>query len=108
MAVRTWLPVPNDPETDIYGPPRRKRGFLREILRRGGTLPGVEEVAIGDMAAIPLGHGRNDLNPCRSFSKTATRQATSFRWWRIDGYAGIFSFAGHAADARPFVQRVRQ
>ena len=36
---------------------------MREILRRGRTLPGVEEVAVGDLAALPLGHGRNDLNP---------------------------------------------
>ncbi len=63
MAVRTWLPVPNDPGTDIYGSPAQEAPFIREILRRGGTLPGVEEVAVGDIAAIPLGHGRNDLNP---------------------------------------------
>jgi predicted permease len=63
MAVRTWLPVPNDPKTDIYGTPAQEAPFLREILRRGRTLPGVEEIAIGDVAAIPLGHGRNDLSP---------------------------------------------
>jgi predicted permease len=63
LTVRTWLPVPNDPETDIYGTAAQEAPFLREILRRGRTLPGVEEVAIGDIAAIPLGHGRKDLNP---------------------------------------------
>jgi predicted permease len=63
MTVRTWLPVPNDPKTDIYGTPAEEAPFLREILRRGRTLPGVEEIAIGDLAAIPLGHGRKDLNP---------------------------------------------
>jgi predicted permease len=63
MAVRTWLPIPNDPETDIYRTPAQQAPFLREILRRGRTLPGVEEVAIGDLAALPLGHDRNDLNP---------------------------------------------
>jgi predicted permease len=63
MAVRTWLPVPNDPKTDIYGSAAQEAPFVREIARRGRTLPGVEEVAIGDVAAIPLGHGRNDLNP---------------------------------------------
>jgi putative ABC transport system permease protein len=30
--------------------------LLREILRRSRTLPGVEEAAIGDEAALPLGH----------------------------------------------------
>src|SRR5271154_870636 len=63
MAVRTWLPVPNDPSTDIYGTAAQEARLLREILRRGRTLPGVEEVAIGDLAAVPLGHGWRDLNP---------------------------------------------
>jgi predicted permease len=63
MAVRTWLPVPNDPETDIYRTAAQEAPFIREILRRGRTIPGVEEVAVGDMAAVPLGHGRDDLNP---------------------------------------------
>ncbi len=36
---------------------------MRELLRRGRTLPGVEDVAVGDLAALPLGHGRGDLNP---------------------------------------------
>jgi putative ABC transport system permease protein len=63
MAVRMWLPIPNDPETDIYRTAAQEGPFLREILRRGRTLPGVEEIAVGDLAALPLGHGRNDLNP---------------------------------------------
>ena len=36
--------------------------LLREILRRSRTLSGVEETAVGDVAALPLGHGRSDLN----------------------------------------------
>jgi predicted permease len=63
MAVRVWLPVPNDPDTDIYKTAAQEAPFIREILRRGSTLPGVEEVAVGDIAAVPLGHDRNDLNP---------------------------------------------
>jgi predicted permease len=63
MAVRVWLPIPNDPETDIYRTAAQEAPFLREILRRGRTLPGVEKIAIGDLAALPLGHDRNDLNP---------------------------------------------
>ena len=62
MAVRTYLPAPNDPKSDIYGTTAQEAAFLREILRRGGTLPGVEEVAVGDLTAIPLGHGQNNLN----------------------------------------------
>src|ERR1700678_1455717 len=63
MVVRTWLPVPNDPSSDIYGTAAQEGSFLRDILRRGRTLPGVEEVAVGDLAAVPLGHGWRDLNP---------------------------------------------
>jgi predicted permease len=63
MAVRVWLPMQNDPETDIYQTPAQEAVFLREVLRRSRTLPGVEEVAMGDLAALPLGHGRDDLNP---------------------------------------------
>ena len=62
MAVQTWLPIPNDPTTDIYGTVAQESGLMREILRRNRTLPGVQEAAIGDLAALPLGHGRNDLN----------------------------------------------
>jgi predicted permease len=63
MAARTWLPVPNDPATDIYRTTAQEAPFIREILRRAKTLSGVEQAAVGDMAAVPLGHGRNDLNP---------------------------------------------
>src|ERR1700691_1026494 len=63
MAVRTWLPVPNDPETDVYGSAAQEAPLLREMMRRSRTLPGVEGSAIGDAAAVPLGHGWRDLNP---------------------------------------------
>src|SRR5271170_6901490 len=59
MAVRLWLPVPNDPNTDIYGTPAQEAPFLRELLRRGKSLPGVEEVELGSSAAIPLNHDNN-------------------------------------------------
>ncbi len=63
MSVRAWLPVPNDPQTDPYRTPSREAVLVREVLRRVQTLPGVKNAAVGDMAALPLGHGRNDLNP---------------------------------------------
>ena len=63
MVVRTWLPVPNDPATDIYGTVPQEVALLREISRRCKTLPGVEEVATGSLASVPLGHGWRDLNP---------------------------------------------
>ncbi|MGA2538098.1 MAG: ABC transporter permease, partial [Terracidiphilus sp.] len=63
ITVQTWLPVPNDPATDIYKTATKEATLLREILRRGRSLPGVEEAAVGDLAALPLGHGHNDINP---------------------------------------------
>jgi putative ABC transport system permease protein len=61
MAVRTRLPDPNDPTTDIYRTPAQEAPFFREILRRARTLPGVEEVALGDTASIPLDKSLRDL-----------------------------------------------
>jgi predicted permease len=62
MAIQLWLPVPNDPKTDIYGSAAQEAPFLRELLRRGRNLPGVQEVALGLDASIPLNHDRN-LSP---------------------------------------------
>jgi putative ABC transport system permease protein len=63
MAVRIWLPIPNDPKTDVYRTAAQEAPFVREVLRRTRALPGVEQAALGDVAAIPLGHDRNDLLP---------------------------------------------
>ncbi|HEV3220343.1 MAG TPA: ABC transporter permease [Candidatus Acidoferrales bacterium] len=63
MAVRSWLPIPNDPSTDVYRTAPQEAAFIHEVLRRGKNLPGVEEIAVGDLAALPLGHRREDLNP---------------------------------------------
>ena len=60
MAIETSLPNPNDPNTDIYRTATQQAVLLREVLRRNRTIPGVEETAVSDRAAIPLGHSRND------------------------------------------------
>ncbi len=60
-AIETSLPNPNDPKTDIYRTATQEAVLLREVLRRNRTLPGVEETAVSDLAAVPLGHGQNDL-----------------------------------------------
>jgi predicted permease len=63
MTIRTRLPYPNDPANDLYGTPSRQAPFFREILRRTRTLPGVDEAAVGNLGAIPLGHDRNNQMP---------------------------------------------
>ncbi len=60
MAIESSLPNPNDPSTDIYRTATQEAVLLREVLRRNRTIPGVEETAVSDRQAIPLGHGQND------------------------------------------------
>jgi predicted permease len=61
IAVRTRLPAPNFPKNDLYSSAAQETPFLREVLRRAGTLPGVQEVAIGDTASIPLDQSLREL-----------------------------------------------
>jgi predicted permease len=63
MTVRTRLPYPNDPKADLYATVSQQAAFVREILRRNRALPGVEEAAIGDFGAVPLGHDRDNQTP---------------------------------------------
>jgi putative ABC transport system permease protein len=60
VAVENSLPNPNDPKTDVYRTATQEGVLLREILRRNRTIPGVEEAAVSDQAAVPLGHSQND------------------------------------------------
>ena len=60
VAVENSLPNPNDPKTDVYSTATQEGVLLREILRRNRTIPGVEETAVSDQAAVPLGHSQND------------------------------------------------
>lgn len=61
MMVRTRLPYPNDPSTDVYRTVSQKAPFFREVLHRARTLPGVEEAALGDSTSVPLNHRQRDL-----------------------------------------------
>jgi putative ABC transport system permease protein len=61
MTIRTRLPEPNDPKIDLYATGAQEAPFLRELLRHGKALPGVEEVAIGDTASIPLDQSQRQL-----------------------------------------------
>jgi putative ABC transport system permease protein len=61
MTVRTRLPAPNDTKIDKYATAAQEEPFLRELLRRSRSLPGVAEAAIGDTASIPLDESQRDL-----------------------------------------------
>ncbi len=63
MAIQTWLPGPNDPSQDSYRTATQEAVLLREVLRRSRTLPGVQEAAIGDQDALPLGHSSPSQQP---------------------------------------------
>jgi putative ABC transport system permease protein len=62
MTVRTRLPYPNDVRIDKYPTTAQQAPFFREVVRRVGTLPGVEDVALGSSTAIPLDHSQRDTN----------------------------------------------
>src|SRR5947207_1886053 len=61
ISVRTRLPAPNDPGIDKYATASQEAPFVRELIRRCARLSGVEEVAIGDTASIPLDESLRDL-----------------------------------------------
>jgi putative ABC transport system permease protein len=61
MTVRTRLPSPNDPTIDKYANSAQETPFLRELIRRCTTLAGVEQIAIGDTASVPLDESLRDL-----------------------------------------------
>ena len=62
MTVRTRLPYPNDTSIDKYPSADKEAPFLRELLRRARTIPGVDHAAIGSSSAIPLDHAHRDMN----------------------------------------------
>jgi predicted permease len=62
VTVRTRMPYPNDPSIDKYATASQEAPFVRELIRRCASLPGVEEVAVGDPATIPLDQSGHELN----------------------------------------------
>jgi predicted permease len=63
MTIKTRIPYPNDPKIDVYATAAQQTPFFREVIRRCKELKGVEEAAMGDLGALPLGHDRNNQNP---------------------------------------------
>ena len=64
-VARTRLPYPNDPKEDLYPTVGEAASFVREVIRRSKTLPGVQEVALGSGAAVPLDHPQQDQTQLR-------------------------------------------
>ncbi len=62
IVVQTRLPYPNVRANDRYHTVAQEAPFVREVLRRVRTLPGVEEAAMGDSNSIPLDHVKRDLS----------------------------------------------
>src|SRR5581483_8601018 len=75
MAVQTWLPGPNDPAQDVYRTATQETVLLREILRRARNLPGVQEAALSDAGALPLGHSRGEVTPLALIREGLTTKA---------------------------------
>ncbi|HZE13949.1 MAG TPA: FtsX-like permease family protein, partial [Chthoniobacterales bacterium] len=62
MTVRTRMPYPNDLKIDKYATAAQEAPFVRDLLRRCRSLPGVEQAALGDTGAIPLDQSQRELN----------------------------------------------
>jgi len=59
-VVRTRLPYPNEPKEDLYPTAGAEETFVRDVMRRLRALPGVDDVAFGSGAAVPLDHPYQD------------------------------------------------
>ena len=64
-VVRTRLPYPNEPKEDLYPTAAAEAPFVREVIRRCLALRGVEAVALGSGAAVPLDHPEQDQTVLR-------------------------------------------
>ena len=64
-VVRTRLPYPNEVKEDLYPTAADEATFVRDVLRRTRALPGVDEVALGSGAAVPLDHPYQDQTVTR-------------------------------------------
>jgi putative ABC transport system permease protein len=58
LAASVWLPVPNDPNTDVYATTDQRTALIREWVRRLHTIGGVKDAAVSSV--LPL---RNQFPP---------------------------------------------
>ena len=52
MVAAIWLPQPNDPKQDPYAGPQDRSTFIREVLRRVQSMPGVTDASMS--TSFPL------------------------------------------------------
>jgi predicted permease len=64
-VIRTRLPYPNDSREELYPTAAAEAPFVREVIRRSQALPGVDAVALGSGAAVPLDHPYQDQTVLR-------------------------------------------
>lgn len=64
-VIRTRLPYPNEAKEDLYPTVSDEASFVREVIRRCRALAGVDEIALGSGAAVPLDHPQQDQTVLR-------------------------------------------
>jgi predicted permease len=71
ITVKIWLPFPNDPAQDVYRITEKRAAYYQEVLRRVSLLPGVEQVAIGNGASLPMSSSRKNKSSFAIEGRTA-------------------------------------
>src|SRR6266436_5950598 len=46
VTASVYLPVPNDPKMDVYGDFSKRTSFIRDVIRRVATIPGIDRAAM--------------------------------------------------------------
>jgi predicted permease len=46
VTASFWLANPNDPKTDVYGDFSKRTSFIRDVIQRVGTIPGIDRAAM--------------------------------------------------------------
>ena len=54
LLTSLWMPAPNNPKSGPYFEQSKRTAFIREVLRRARSLPGVEVAAMGSGNSVPL------------------------------------------------------
>jgi predicted permease len=60
ITAKIWLPFPNDPAQNVYRITEKRAAYYQEVLRRVSLLPGVEQVAVGNGASLPMSSSRKN------------------------------------------------